>query len=185
MIAAAHGHGRNLCMNIPDSSLSIRAAVAADVPDIHRLIRELAEYEKLAHEVTGTPADLERDLFGAQPFARALIAHVGIELAGFALYFPSYSTFLCRPGLYLEDLYVRQHLRGAGIGKKLLATVAQQAVALGFGRLDWAVLDWNAPSIEFYRRLGARPMDEWTTFRLTGESLSRLAAGGSAGRATT
>ena len=165
--------------------VSIRPAVAADVPDIHRLVTELADYEKLTHDVTGTPADLERDLFGAKPFAQALIAHAGGELAGFALYFHNYSTFLCRPGIYLEDLFVRPQFRGFGIGRQLLTGLARQALALGCGRLEWAVLDWNAPSIEFYRRLGAQPMNEWTTFRLTGEALNRLASGGSADHATT
>jgi GNAT superfamily N-acetyltransferase len=166
-------------------ALNIRPAEPADVADIHRLILELAEYEKLTHEVTGTPAELLQHLFGPQPFAHALMAHVDGELAGFALYFHSYSTFLCRPGLYLEDLYVRLQYRRGGIGRALLAELARRAVAMGCGRLEWAVLDWNAPSIEFYKRLGASAQDEWTTFRLTGEALTRLAADGSAGRATT
>jgi len=172
-------------MTDPNAPLTIRPAVAADAVDIHTLIRELADYEKLTHEVTGTPEDLARDLFGERPFADVLIAHVGGELAGFALSFHNYSTFLCRPGIYLEDLFVRPRFRRRGIGRALLATLAERAVALGCGRLEWAVLDWNAPSIEFYRRLGARPLDDWTTFRLTGDALSRLAADGSAGRATT
>lgn len=165
--------------------IAIRPAVPADAEDILALVRELADYEKLSHEVTGTPEDLERHLFGPQPFARALMAHVDGELAGFALAFYNYSTFLCRPGLYLEDLFVRPRFRRLGIGRRLLVELARHAVELGCGRMEWSVLDWNAPSIEFYRRLGARPMDEWTIFRLTGDALTRLAAGGSAGRATT
>jgi GNAT superfamily N-acetyltransferase len=167
------------------ASIVIRPAAAADSHDIHQLVRELADYEKLTHEVTGTPADLERHLFGPQRFARALMAHVNGELAGFALYFYNYSTFLCRPGVYLEDLFVRPAFRRLGVGRRLLVDLARHAVAIGCGRLEWAVLDWNAPSIEFYKRLGAKPMDEWTTFRLTGDALTRLAAGGSADRATT
>lgn len=166
-------------------ALKIRAAEPADVADIHRLVLELADYEKLTHEVTGTPADLLRHLFDPQPFAHALMAHVDGEIAGFALYFPTYSTFLCRPGLYLEDLYVRLEFRRRGIGRALLVELARRAVAMGCGRLEWAVLDWNAPSIEFYKGLGARPQDEWTTFRLTGDALTRLAADGTAGPATT
>lgn len=170
---------------ISPASICIRPAVAADVVDIHRLVLELAEYERLTHEVRGTPADLERHLFGPQPFAKALMAHADGDLAGFALGFYNYSTFLCQPGVYLEDLFVRPAFRRLGIGRRLLEQLARHAVELGCGRLEWVVLDWNAPSIEFYRRLGAQPMDEWTTYRLTGEALIRLAAGGSAGRATT
>jgi GNAT superfamily N-acetyltransferase len=163
----------------------IRAATVADVEDIHGLIGELADYEKLRHQVSGTPAELRAHLFGPQPFAHALMAHAGARLAGFALYFHNYSTFLCRPGMYLEDLFVRPAFRGRGIGKALLVHLARQAVDLGCGRLEWAVLDWNAPSIAFYRRLGAVPLDEWTSFRLTGDALSRLAEGGTADPATT
>ncbi len=163
----------------------IRPAAPADVVDIHRLVLELAEYEHLVHEVTGTPEDLHRHLFGPRPFAHALMAEAGGEVAGFALAFYNYSTFLCRPGLYLEDLFVRPRFRRLGIGRRLLEHLARHAVELGCGRMEWAVLDWNAPSIAFYRSLGARPLDEWTTFRLTGDSLTRLAAGGSADPART
>jgi GNAT superfamily N-acetyltransferase len=156
-------------------SIRIRAATPDDVRDIHRLVLELADYEHLTHEVTGTPADLHRHLFGPRPYAEALLAHVGDEVAGFALYFFNYSTFLCRPGLYLEDLYVRPAFRRHGIGRRLLAELARRAVSKGCGRLEWAVLDWNAPSIEFYKGLGARPLEEWTTFRLAGDALTRLA----------
>jgi GNAT superfamily N-acetyltransferase len=166
-----------------EGRLSIREAVPGDVADIHRLIGELAEYEKLTHEFIGTPAQLRQHLFGPQVFAHALMAHLDGEVAGFALYFHNYSTFLCRPGIYLEDLFVRPQFRGRGIGRQLLATLARRVVDLGEGRLEWAVLDWNAPSIEFYRRLGAQPQDEWTPFRLSGAGLTRLAADGSAVRA--
>ncbi len=163
----------------------IRPAAPADVDDIHRLVLELAEYEHLVHEVTGTPQSLREHLFGPRPFAQGLMAEAGGEVAGFALTFYNYSTFLCRPGLYLEDLYVRPRFRRLGIGRRLLQQLARHAVEIGCGRMEWSVLDWNAPSIEFYRSLGARPMDEWTTFRLTGDALTRLATGETAAPATT
>jgi len=155
----------------------VRAAEPRDVAAIHSLIGELADYEKLRHQFIGSAVDLERHLFGPRPWAWALVAEVDGVVRGFALSFRSYSTFLCRPGIYLEDLYVQPAWRRHGIGRALLAALAQQAVEEGCGRLEWAVLDWNAPSIAFYRQLGAQPMDEWTTFRLTGEALTRLAAG--------
>lgn len=155
----------------------VRAAEPRDVAAIHGLIGELADYEKLRHQFIGSAVDLERHLFGLRPCAWALVAEVDGVVRGFALSFRSYSTFLCRPGIYLEDLYVQPAWRRHGIGRALLAALAQQAVEEGCGRLEWAVLDWNAPSIAFYRQLGAQPMDEWTTFRLTGEALTRLAAG--------
>ena len=156
-------------------SVTIRSATPADVPLILRLIRELAAYEKLAHEVVATEADLAATLFGATPRAEVVLASSGGEDVGFALFFHNYSTFLGRPGIYLEDLFVRPVARGKGVGRALLAHLAQEAVARGCGRLEWAVLDWNADAIGFYRRLGARAMDDWTVYRLTGESLSRLA----------
>ena len=165
--------------------IRVRAAVPDDAADILQLVTELADYEKLSHDVTGTAADLCAHLSGPQPFAHALLAYADEQLAGFALYFHNYSTFRCRPGIYLEDLFVRPHFRRLGIGRRLLVQLAQTAVTTRCARIEWAVLDWNAPSIEFYKRLGARPMDEWTTFRLTGEELTRLATGGSADRATT
>jgi GNAT superfamily N-acetyltransferase len=160
---------------IPPDCL-IRDARPADVAAIHGLIGELADYEKLRHQMTGTAAALERHLFGEPRFAQALVA-AGPDgrIIGFALYFFSYSTFLCRPGLYLEDLYVQPHARRQRTGQRLLAELARRAVAADCGRMEWAVLDWNAPSIAFYRQLGAVPMDEWTTFRLTGDALTRLA----------
>jgi len=155
----------------------VRAAEPRDVAAIHSLIGELADYEKLRHQFIGSAVDLERHLFGPRPCAWVLVAEVDGVVRGFALSFRSYSTFLCRPGIYLEDLYVQPAWRRHGIGKALLTALAQQAVEEGCGRLEWAVLDWNAPSIAFYKQLGAQPMDEWTTFRLTGEALTRLAAG--------
>ena len=158
-----------------DSDLCIRAAVPGDAGLILQLIRELADYEKLAHEVVATEQALSQTLFGEQPAAEVIIAERDGEAAGFALFFSTYSTFLARAGIWLEDLYVRPALRGEGIGKKLLAHLAGIAVARGCGRLEWAVLDWNEPAIGFYRALGAVGMDGWTTFRLTGESLGSLA----------
>jgi GNAT superfamily N-acetyltransferase len=166
-----------------EGRVSIRIAVPGDVDDIHRLIGELAEYERLTDKFVGSPAELRHHLFGPQVFAHALLAQVDGQVAGFALYFHNYSTFLCRPGIYLEDLFVRPQFRGRGIGRQLLATLARQVVDMGGGRLEWAVLDWNAPSIEFYRSLGSQPLDEWKTFRLTGAELTRLAADGNAVRA--
>jgi GNAT superfamily N-acetyltransferase len=156
-------------------TVQVRDALPQDVAAIHGLIGELADYEKLRHEFVGRVDDLANHLFGEPRLAQALVAEIGGVVRGFALYFYNYSTFLCRPGIYLEDLYVQPALRRRGIGLELLTTLARRAVARGCGRLEWAVLDWNAPSIAFYRQLGAKPMDEWTTFRLTGEALTRLA----------
>src|SRR5579872_7442819 len=135
-------------------SIHIRSAVAADVPLILGFIRELAEYEKLAHEVVATEAVLRESLFGARPAAECLIAESGGKPAGFALFFHNFSTFLGKPGLYLEDLYVKPELRGQGVGRKLLAHLARLAVSRGCGRFEWAVLDWNEPAIRFYQGLG-------------------------------
>ena len=154
---------------------AIRSARPDDVREIHRLIRALAEYEKLAHEVVGTEGALRETLFGARPAAEVLLAEEQGRPIGLALFFQNYSTFLARPGLYLEDLFVEPGWRGKGIGKALLAAVAKLAVQRGCGRFEWAVLDWNTPAIEFYRALGARPLDDWTVFRLTGEALRKLA----------
>jgi GNAT superfamily N-acetyltransferase len=156
-------------------AVRIRDATAEDVAAIHGLIGELADYEKLRHEFVGPVDDLAAHLFGEPRFAHALVADVGGVVRGFALYFFNYSTFLCRPGIYLEDLYVQPAMRRRGIGLQLLTELARRAVARRCGRLEWAVLDWNAPSIAFYRQLGAKPMQEWTTFRLTGDALTRLA----------
>lgn len=162
----------------PMNPTRIRAARADDVPLILELIRELAEYEKLGHEVRATVPALEASLFGPAPRAEALIAESGGVPVGFALFFHNYSTFLAQPGIYLEDLYVRPAARGAGVGKALLARLAQLAVERGCGRLEWAVLDWNTPAIRFYESLGARALTEWTVNRLAGADLEKLAAQG-------
>lgn len=149
----------------------IRPAVPADAPTILAFIRELAEYERLAHAVTATVEDVERTLFGPEPQARVLIAEDGNEPAGFALSFFTYSTFLARRGVWLEDLYVRPAYRGRGFGKALLTNLATECRTQGHGRLEWSVLKWNTPSIAFYESLGAERMEEWVTYRLSGESL--------------
>ena len=154
--------------------LEIRAAVEADARLILQLIKELAEYEKLSHEVVATEASLRRSLFGERPFAEALIGEVEGEPAGFALFFHNFSTFLGRPGIYLEDLYVRPEFRGSGLGRTLLVYLARLALERGCGRLEWSVLDWNEPAIVFYRSVGAAPVDGWTGYRVTGEALEQL-----------
>jgi len=154
---------------------AIRPATPADIPAIVQLIRDLAEYEKLRHEVVATEGDLHAALFGDRPVAEAMLAEADGEAVGFALYFHTFSTFLGKPGMYLEDLFVKPEQRGNGYGKALLARLAAIAVERGCGRLEWSVLDWNEPSIAFYRALGAVPMDEWTVNRLTGKALHALA----------
>ena len=151
----------------------------ADIPLILELIRELAEYEKLAHEAKARAEDIEAHLFGPRPYAEAVIAESDEQPAGFALFFHNYSTFHGKPGLYLEDLFVRPELRGRGIGKRLIAHLAALAVERDCARFEWSVLDWNTPAIDFYRSLGAKPMDEWTVQRLDGEALHALAASAS------
>jgi GNAT superfamily N-acetyltransferase len=158
--------------------LEIRAATEDDVPLILSLIKELAEYERLSHEVVATEEMLRDSLFGEPRVAEALLGYLGDDPAGFALFFHNFSTFLGRPGIYLEDLYVRPGIRGAGIGRALLVHLARLARERGCGRLEWSVLDWNEPAIGFYRGIGASPMSGWTVYRLTGEPLDRLAAGG-------
>ena len=153
---------------------SLRSAVRADVPAILRLIRALAEYEKLARDVVATEAALAETLFGPKPAAEVLIAEEGGRAVGFALFFQNYSTFLARPGIYLEDLFVEPASRGHGVGKALLKAVARLAVERKCGRFEWAVLDWNEPAIGFYKSLGAQPMADWTVMRVTGEALERL-----------
>jgi GNAT superfamily N-acetyltransferase len=153
---------------------AIRPATPADLPLIAALIRELAEYEKLAHEVRFDPAVLERHLFGERPHAEVVIGEVDGVAQGFALFFHNFSTFEGRPGIYLEDLFVRPAARGAGLGKALLAHLAALAIARDCARLEWWVLDWNEPAIGFYRKLGARPMDEWTVMRVDGDALAAL-----------
>jgi GNAT superfamily N-acetyltransferase len=152
----------------------LRSAVRADVPEILRLIQALAAYEKLSHEVVATEAALAETLFGARPTAEVLLAEEGGRAVGFALFFQNYSTFLAKPGIYLEDLFVEPEFRGKGLGKQLLQAIARLAVERGCGRFEWAVLDWNEPAIGFYRSLGARPMTAWKVMRLTGEALQKL-----------
>jgi GNAT superfamily N-acetyltransferase len=152
----------------------IRPATPDDVPLILQFIRELAEYERLAHEVSATEEQLRATLFGARPVAEVVIASHDDAPAGFAVFFANYSTFLGRPGLYLEDLFVRPDARGNGIGRALLEYLARLTVDRGWGRLEWRVLDWNEPSIAFYKKLGAEPLDDWTVFRVTGNALLRL-----------
>ncbi len=156
--------------------IAIRPAVAADVPLILELIRALGEYERLAHEVVATEVDLHAQLFGARPAAEVLIGEIDGQPAGFALFFHNFSTFLAKPGLYLEDVFVPPEHRGAGLGKALMVELARIAVERGCGRFEWSVLDWNQPSIDFYRSLGAVGMDEWTVQRVSGEALQRLAS---------
>ena len=156
-------------------SLVIRPAQPVDLGLVSALVRELAEYEKLAHEVEATEGDLGAALFGANPRVFCDIAEWRGEPAGFALWFYNFSTFLGRHGLYLEDLFVRPAFRGEGIGRALLSHLARRCVDEGLGRLEWWVLDWNEPAIGFYKRQGARMMDEWTVCRVTGEALAKLA----------
>jgi len=157
--------------------IQITEATEGDVAVILDLIRQLAEYERLSDRVTATEDQLRKTLFGSRPAAEALLAATGGETVGFALFFSNYSTFLAKPGLYLEDLFVKPHARGQGVGKALLARLAQLAAERNCGRLDWSVLDWNEPSIRFYEALGAVPLKEWTAFRLTGDALAKLGSG--------
>ena len=157
-------------------SFTIRPATPADVPLILNLIRELAEFERLSHEVVADEALVARHLFGPRPVAEVFLAFAGDAPAGFALFFQNFSTFLARPGIYLEDLFVRPEFRGSGIGRALLARIARLAVERGCGRFEWAVLDWNENAIGFYKKLGAQLMDDWRICRVTGLALERLAA---------
>jgi GNAT superfamily N-acetyltransferase len=156
--------------------LRIAPSVPADVPVIHAMIRELAEYEKLLHEMEASEEDVRRALFGTPPSAYALVARLNGEAVGFALYFHTFSTFVGRPGIWLEDLYVRPNWRKQGVGGKLMARLAQITIERNYGRLEWSVLDWNQPAIDVYKAIGAKPKDEWTIMRLTGEGLQKLAA---------
>jgi GNAT superfamily N-acetyltransferase len=157
------------------SGLTIRPATVTDVPTILELIRELATYERAPDEVTATEGQLVDVLFGKKPDAEVLLAFEDEGPVGFAVYFYNFSTWLGRAGLYLEDLFVRPEHRGKGYGRALLVELAKIARARGCGRMEWAVLDWNEPAIEFYRKLGAKPMDEWTVFRLTRDGIAKLA----------
>src|ERR671917_32264 len=153
----------------------VREAARDDVPLILSFIRELAEYERLSHEVVVTEESLRENLFGGRRYAEVLIAEHDGDPAGFALFFHNFSTFLGKPGIFLEDLYVKPELWGVGIGRALLVHLAKLARERGCGRLEWSVLDWNEPAIGFYRRIGASPVSGWTVYRLTGEALEELA----------
>ena len=159
----------------PSADIRIVPGVERDTPVILSLINELAEYERLGHEVEATQEDIRDSLFGDWPGAEVVLAYVGGDLAGFALFFHNYSTFLGRRGLYLEDLFVRPAYRSRGVGRRLLAHLARLAVERRCGRMEWWVLDWNESAIRFYQSIGAAPMDDWTVFRLTGDALARLA----------
>ena len=154
----------------------IEPATEKDVSVILSLIEGLAEYEKLSHEVVATEKSLRESLFGARRVAEVVIGYAGKEPVGFAVFFHNYSTFLGRPGIYLEDLFVLPQWRRRGLGTQLLRYIAHQAVARNCGRLEWSVLDWNEPAIGFYKKLGARAMDEWTVYRVTGDALKKLAS---------
>ena len=157
-------------------SHTIRLATAADITIIGQFIRDLAEYEKLSHAVRFDEVVMTQKLFGPRPFAEVLIGEIHGEPQGFALFFHNFSTFEGRPGIYLEDLFVRPDARGSGLGKALLGKLAALAVERDCARLEWSVLDWNTPAIDFYKALGATPMDEWTVFRVDGMALTELAA---------
>lgn len=163
-------------MTAPSPAIAIRPAVREDTGRILAFIRELAEYEQLAHEAVADEAGLARQLFGDTPRAEVLIAEVDGEAAGFALFFHNFSTFVGKPGLYLEDLFVRPQYRGLGLGKRLMVRLAKLAQERDCGRFEWSVLDWNTPAIDFYRSLGAVGMSEWTVQRVAGDALAALAA---------
>jgi GNAT superfamily N-acetyltransferase len=158
--------------------LEIRVATEDDVQLLLSLIKELAEYERLSHEVVATEETLRDSLFGERPVAEALLSFLGDAPAGFALFFHNFSTFLGKPGIYLEDLYVRPEFRGAGVGRALLVHIAGLAKERNCGRLEWSVLDWNESAIGFYKGIGASPVSGWTVYRVTGEALEELAARG-------
>jgi GNAT superfamily N-acetyltransferase len=160
---------------------NLRPATPADVPSVLRLIRGLAEYERLLHEVTATGSELHETLFGPRPRAHAVIAHVDAEPVGLALYYYTLNTFKLQPNIFLEDLFVEPAHRGGGIGLSLMRYLAQLAVEQACGRIEWRVLNWNQPSIDFYQRLGARPIDDWHTKQLSGDALVALAKGTSHG----
>jgi len=155
--------------------IGLRTATERDVPLILSFIKELAEYERLSHKVVATEQLLRASLFGERPAAEVVMGDYGDEPAGFALFFHNFSTFLGRPGIYLEDLYVTPSLRGRGVGRAMLAYLAKLAKKRACGRLEWSVLDWNAPAIKLYKSIGATPMDDWTVFRVTEETLHGLA----------
>ena len=158
-----------------DTDLRIEPATIEDVPLVLQFIKDLAEYEQLADACVATETDLRMHLFGPDAVAHALIAYAGVEPAGFALYFFNFSTFLARPGVYLEDLFVKPAYRKRGIGRALLAELARLAVARGCGRMEWAVLNWNELALRVYRGVGAQPLSDWTVYRLTGDALTAMA----------
>jgi GNAT superfamily N-acetyltransferase len=158
--------------------MRLRDATPRDVPDILRLVRALAEYERLADEALATEADFHAALFGPVPRAHALLAELDGAAVGFALWYFTFSTFTGRPGLYVEDVFVEAAHRQGGIGRAIFRDLARRAVAMGCRRMEWSVLDWNTPAVDFYRSIGARPMDMWTTQRLTGSALAALAEQG-------
>ena len=162
-------------MNAELPKFEIRPARIEDVPTVLQLIRDLATYERAPNDVTATEEQLVDVLFGARPSAEVLLAFEQDTAVGFAVFFHNFSTWLGRPGLYLEDLFVKPEMRGKGYGRALLVHLAKIARERGCGRMEWAVLDWNDPAIQFYRKLGAKPMDEWTVFRLTGDGIAKLA----------
>ena len=159
-----------------DTDLQIRPAKESDAPLVLEFIRKLAEYGDISSEATVTELDVRASLFGERPVAEAILAYVGSEPAGFAVYSFTFSSFIGKPGIFVEDLFVEHQFRGRGVGKALLLTLARLGRERGCGRLEWSVLNWNEQAMEFYQELGAVPMDEWTTFRLTGEALDRLAS---------
>jgi GNAT superfamily N-acetyltransferase len=159
---------------MPNTTLDIRPANEADVPQILAFIRGLAEYEKLSHQCVATEESLRETLFGARRYAEVLIARLDKVPIGFALFFHNYSTFLAKPGIYLEDVYVLPEHRGAGVGKALLKAVAKIAKDRDCGRLEWSVLDWNEPAIEFYKRIGATVMQDWRICRMTSDQINQL-----------
>jgi len=170
--AIAH---RAALMNAP-TEFTIRAATEADTATILEFIRRLAEYEKLSHQVTATPELLREQLFGAKPAADVVLACEGARPVGFGLFFTNFSTFLAKPGIYLEDLFVLPEARGKGYGRALLVHLARLAVERGCGRFEWSALDWNTPAWDFYKSLGAAPLEDWTIFRITGDALVKLAS---------
>jgi GNAT superfamily N-acetyltransferase len=159
-----------------ESAVTIRPAREDEASLVLQFVRELAEYERLLDHVVATEQGLRQSLFGPKPYAEVVFACIDGEPVGFALFFHNYSTFLGQPGIYLEDLFVRPAVRGKGVGQALLRWLAAEALTRGCGRLEWAVLDWNEPAIRFYKSLGAKPMDEWGIFRLTGDALKSVAA---------
>ena len=162
-------------MKIDSAKFEIRPATVTDVPIILQLIQDLATYERAPNDVTATEEQLVDVLFGEKPAAEVLLAFEGEVPVGFAVFFHNFSTWLGRPGLYLEDLFVKPEMRGKGYGRALLVDLAKIARERGCGRMEWAVLDWNDPAIQFYHKLGAKPMDEWTVFRLTRDGIAKLA----------